>query len=160
MTCDRLNSIREGDVVYFPIVVLPSKVVCKLRKTPTVAHRSVGCYLVATSTVASCGYLVSATILPRTAIVSCLSAKIVHLCPPIGAIFWVSLLIIQRSFPRPIAWNFCRAGPFGSLAPNRPAVSDDYFHGPGHGLSSQAVPRSRPPYRSPPLPQSPRYPAP
>ena len=148
MTCDRLNPIREGVVVYFSIVALPSKVVRKSRKTPTVARHSVGRDLVATSMVASCGYLVSATILPRTAIVSRLSAKITHLCPPIGAIFWVSLLIIQRSFPRPTAWNVCRAGPFDSLAPNRPPVSDEYFHGPGHGSSSQALPRSS------------RYPAP
>ena len=135
MTCDRLNSIREGDIVYFPIVALPSKVVRKLRKTPTVAHRSVGCYLVATSTVASCGYLVSATILPRTAIVSRLSAKIVHLYPPAGAIFWGSSLVIQRSFPRLTSRNVRRDGLLDFLAPNHPVVSDGYSYGPGFGLS-------------------------
>ena len=160
MTCDRLNSIREGVVVYFPFVAVPTKVVRKLQKTPSVAHLFSCRVLVATCMAASCGCLVAATILSKTSIVSHLSAKIVHLCPPIGAIFWVSLLIIQRPFPRPTVLNVCRAGPFDSLAPNRPAVSDECFHGLGHGLSSQAVPRSRPPYRSPPLPQSPRYPAP
>ena len=145
MTCDRLNSICEGVVVYFPIVAFPTLVVRKLRKTPIVARRSVGRVLVATFMAASCGRLVSATILPKTAIVSRLLAKIVHLCPPIEAIFWVSLLIIQRSLPQPISWNFGRAGPFGSLAPSRPAVSDEYPYGPALGSSSQAVPRSRRP---------------
>ena len=136
MTCDRLKSLRQGNVAYFPIVVLSPKAVGKLCKTPPIVYYFVGCDLVTTSMGASCGHLVWATTLPRMAIVSRLSAKTVHLYPSAGAIFWVSSLVIQRSFPRSTSRHVRRDELLDSLAPNRPVVSDGYSYGPGFGLSS------------------------
>ena len=159
MTCDRLNSIREGVVVYLPFVAVPTKVVRKLRKTPSVAHLFSCRVLVATCMAASCGHLVSATILPKTPLASRPMAKIVHRCPPNGATFWLSLLV-QRPLSQLIVWNDGQARPLGLLAICRPAVSYGYLHGPGLGSSSQVVPRSQRPYQLLPLPPSPEYLAP
>jgi hypothetical protein len=156
MTGDRLNSTPV--VVYFPLVAVPTKVARKLRKTPSVVHRLSGHVLVATRMAASCGHLVSATILPKTPFAShplaLGRAKIVHPCPPNGATFWLSLLV-QRPLPQLIVWNVGRAGPLGLLAICRPAVSYGYLHGPGLRSSSRVVLRSRRPYQLLLLPPSP-----